>query len=94
MEKGEGLGRLIPPLAQSDYLKQHQSQIACLIRNGISDTLVVNGILYDVPMEGIKTLSNAEIGNIINYINQAWGNNIPFKSPVEVDEELKNCSLE
>jgi len=72
-------------------VEQHQSQLACLIRNGISDSIRVNGILYDIPMEGIKNLSNAEIGNIINYINQAWGNNIAFKSPVEVDEELKNC---
>jgi len=91
MAEGEGLGRLIPPLANSDYLRQHQNQIACLIRNGISDTIMVNGIQYDIPMEGIKNLSNAEIGNIINFINQAWGNNIVFKSPVEVDRELENC---
>lgn len=74
MEEGEGLRQLIPPLAGSDYLKQNQGAVVRGIRKGMTGEMVVNGKTYNQPMPGNKELSEFQIVNIVNYINQAWGN--------------------
>lgn len=74
MEEGEGLRQLIPPLAGSDYLKQNQGAVVRGIRHGMAGEMVVNGKTYNQPMPGNIELSEFQIVNIVNYINQAWGN--------------------
>lgn len=91
MENGAGLAGLIPPLADSDYLMENQSKLACIIRNGISDTLRVNGFLYEQPMAGVPQLNAVEINNIINYINHAWGNDYGLSRVGEVQKALEDC---
>lgn len=91
MADGSGLGTNIPPLAQADYLKNEQDKIACIIRYGIADTLRVNGELYENPMAGIENLSEFQIANIINYINQAWGNDYGFVRVEDLRNQLKKC---
>ncbi len=92
MPDGSGLGELYPPLAGSDYLKNNQEKLACIIKYGISDTLTVNGVKYDLPMEGIKKLNEVEIANIINYINSAWNNQIPEQKLEDISFQLKKCN--
>lgn len=91
MEDGSGLGTNIPPLAQEDYLAENRSKIACIIRYGIQDTIVVNGKTYSQPMAGIKSLNETEITNIINYIHHAWENDLAAISIKEVEEHLSDC---
>ena len=91
MDDGTGLVGNIPPLAGTDYLAKHQDRLACIIRYGIDEEIVVNGKTYTQVMEGIDQLSDAEITNVINYINTAWGNELPFVPITEVQEGLKNC---
>ncbi|NJK82444.1 MAG: cytochrome c [Saprospiraceae bacterium] len=91
MEDGTGLGTNIPPLAGADYLEVHRNQLACLIRYGVQDTIVVNGQIYHQAMAGHANLTETEITNILNYIHQAWGNALAPISLVEVKEQLKNC---
>ncbi|GJM33281.1 MAG: hypothetical protein DHS20C18_22820 [Saprospiraceae bacterium] len=91
MEDGVGLEGLIPPLAGADYLKNANLQTTCIIRKGISDTITVNGRQYTDPMAGIPQLSDFEITNIINYINQAWGNDFGYVKLEDVRETLENC---
>ncbi len=94
MEDGTGLKGLIPPVADSDYLKNNMLDVACHIRYGIEGEIVVNGKTYNQPMAGIPYLTDTEIANIINYINNAWGNDygmVPFK---EMREKLKACERE
>lgn len=88
---GKGLGALIPPLAQADYLEKNQDKIACIIRYGYADTMVVNGTAYPPPMLGIETLSDFQITNIINYINHAWGNDYGFAKLEDVRRALEAC---
>ncbi|MEM9983338.1 MAG: cytochrome c, partial [Bacteroidota bacterium] len=71
LEEGDGLRGIIPPLAKADYLQQHQSQLACLIRYGLQDTILVNGKQYRQAMPANETLTDTQISNIINYINTA-----------------------
>ena len=92
MEDGSGLKGNIPPLAGADFLTEHADQLPCIIRYGINDTLVVNGITYTTPMAGIPQLKDVEIANIINYINHAWGNDNGYTSVKVVQEQLQQCA--
>lgn len=94
MDNGAGLAALYPPLSDSDYLRENQDKIPCIIRNGLSGNIVVNNISYDIPMEGIKELTDVEIHNIIRYINQAWNNDIEIPSFKATEDRLKSCVSE
>ncbi len=91
MDNGEGLRSLYPPLANSDYLEKNHDQLACIIANGMSGKIVVNGKEYDQAMAGVTALNDIEINNIINYINHAWGNNLGKSNIVDVRAKLKEC---
>lgn len=91
MDDGSGLAGNIPPLAGADFVRQNQDQMACIIRYGLEGGVVVNGIAYQNPMAGIPQLSEFEIANIINYINQAWGNDYGYLPLKNVRESLEGC---
>jgi mono/diheme cytochrome c family protein len=91
MDDGSGLEGLIPPLANADALFQMRSSVACIIRNGMEGPLVVNGVTYNNKMVGNKRLKAVDITNIINYINNAWGNKQPFLELSAVKKSLENC---
>lgn len=88
---GTGLIGNIPPLAASDWLENHRSEIACVIRYGMQGPMEVNGLKYNGIMPGNKLLSDTEITNIANFILSAWGNSLEPLNPKVVEEELKAC---
>ena len=90
-EDGAGLRGLVPPLAQADYLIYNQDRLACIIRYGLKDSIIVNGRLYDQPMEGIPNLNDVEITNIINYINHSWGNDLEVVKHADIKSSLERC---
>lgn len=92
MESGQGLGQLIPPLANSDYLQNRGVLTACGIRYGLQGPMVVNGKRYEGVMPPNKALSKVDIVNIINYINNSWGNESPYISIQEVEQALEQCA--
>lgn len=83
--------KIFPPLKDSDYLRDNQSTIACIIRNGISEPLTVNGKGYKVKMNGFEELSAQDISQIINYINHSWGNDYGKTDTKKVIKELEDC---
>jgi len=91
MANGEGLQSLIPPLAGFNYLAENRAQIACIITNGLADTIKYGNRVFVEPMEGIPNLTEAEITNIINYINHAWGNDFGYVKINDVKEALIDC---
>ena len=95
MEDGTGLEALYPPLAKADWLQQVDVGAACIIRNGMEDPIVVNGIRYEMPMPPQPQLSAVEITNILNYIHNAWGNKREqYISLPEVEAALQGCKPE
>lgn len=88
---GTGLGTLIPPLAQSDYLQKNEEQVLCIIRYGAKGPLLVNGIEYNQPMPANPQLSNIEIAEIATYIFNSWGNSEGFVRVQEATETLQDC---
>ncbi|MFK7809492.1 MAG: cytochrome c [Saprospiraceae bacterium] len=91
MEEGQGLKGLYPPLAKSDYLLDNHDQIACIIRYGLQDTIVVNGKTYEIPMMPISGINEVQITNVINYISNAWGNDAGFTKITDVERVLSEC---
>lgn len=91
MENGKGLGRLIPPLANSDWLKNNQSQLSCAIKYGMEGEIVVNDTTYNQVMPGVADLSEFQIANIINYINHAWGNDYGTAVVADIRREITDC---
>lgn len=90
-EQGEGLRRLIPPLAASDYVAKHRAELPCLIRRGQRGPIVVNGIHYDQVMPGHEDLTDSQITNLLNFVQRNWGNqNAPY-TVREVSELLAPC---
>jgi len=86
LDDGKGLGALIPPLANSDYLAANRKKLPLVIRYGLQDTIVVNGVVYAEKMAGMPGLNEIQVTNLLNYIGQSWGNNI---EPFTFDEVKK-----
>ncbi|WP_299123407.1 cytochrome c [uncultured Winogradskyella sp.] len=74
MANGKGAPKAFPPLAGSDYLKENQVASIKGIKNGMSGEIIVNGETYNSVMAP-SGLSDEEIADVMNYINNSWGNN-------------------
>ena len=86
---GNGLGKNIPPLVGSEVIKDPIT-MGCIIRNGLSGEITVKGIKYNEKMPAVTRLSDFEIANVINYIQQKWGNQ-QYVQINTLQEGLKNC---
>lgn len=91
MDDGSGLGANIPTLVNADYMAQNRDQLACIIKYGIADTIVVNGVTYAEAMPGYPKLSEAEIANILNYVIHAWNSDLAVLNMKEIQTGLDNC---
>ena len=90
-DQGQGLARLIPPLAGSDYLAVHRTELVCLLRNGQREAIVVNGVGYRNVMPGNRTLSPAQLTNLLNYVESHWGNEAAPRTIRDVQAQLDKC---
>jgi len=88
---GNGIEKLMPPLNNSHWMANHQDKLPCIIKLGMGGKITVNGTDYNRQMPANEKLTEFEIANIINYINHAWDNDLPFRSPEWVQEKLNNC---
>ncbi|MCH2042555.1 MAG: cytochrome c [Saprospiraceae bacterium] len=91
MEDGKGLEELYPPLANSDYLRNGGAAIACLIRNGAHEKMLVNGIEFNNAMPANPKITLIEMTNLLNYINNAWGNSNGFTNMRDIETVLDAC---
>lgn len=90
-EEGEGMGRLIPPLAASDYLLNDANNIACLIKKGQIGEIVVNGQTYNQPMPAHTDMTALEIAEIMTYIKNSWGNKKGLIDVNTTQKALQEC---
>ncbi len=89
--EGQGLAKLYPPLAKSDFLAANPDKAACGIRNGQFEPITVNGVKYTQVMPPIPTLSDLEIAEVVTYVSNSWGNNAGLIGVKQVTEWLNNC---
>ncbi|MFA0963086.1 cytochrome c [Roseivirga sp. BDSF3-8] len=93
-EDGSGFAQLYPPLKDSDYLQESPGRTICLIKNGLSGEITVNGKTYSQAMPAHDLLTDLEIAEIMTYLYTEWGTPdqqrlYPVK---EVTSVLQNCS--
>lgn len=74
LDNGKGVPKTFPPLADSDYLENNQLESIKGIKFGMNKEIMVNGIVYKGNMAN-QGLTDQEIANVMNYINNSWGNN-------------------
>ena len=75
LPSGEGVENIYPPLAKSDYLIKNREESIRGIKYGQEGEIVVNGKIYNGNMAALG-LSDDEVADVMNYINNAWGNKI------------------
>ncbi len=92
MESGQGLGRLLPPVANADYVLEHRAELACIIRHGISGPIQVNGVTYEGEMEGNRQLTDVEINNLVHFILVDLNKQKEHFVINEVRNQLEKCS--
>lgn len=89
---GSGLKDLYPPLAKTDLWKRlNANQIACIIKNGQKEAILVNQKPYQNYMPGNAKLEALDVAEIITYLRDKWGND-PRIFPLDSARlALKNC---
>ena len=90
-KNGAGLGLVYPPLDTSDYMQNYLENVVCLIRNGKSGELIVNGESYNQSMPGIPTLTDLEIAEITTYIYNSWAHQQGIVDVNQVSKILSSC---
>lgn len=90
-EKGEGLAGLYPPIAGSDFLTKNKELILCSMRNGLMDTITVNGKLYHQPMPANSQLQALDVAEIATFIYNEWGGEKTITEVKDVQKILTTC---
>jgi nitrite reductase (NO-forming) len=72
MAGGEGIDKVYPPLAHSDYLKDKTKAIHQVIY-GSSGEIVVNGKTYNNTMPA-QQLNDEEVAAVLTYVYSSWDN--------------------
>lgn len=75
LPNGKGVSKAFPPVADSDFLRNKQNESIRGVKKGMSGKIVVNGITYNSVMSPLG-LSDKEVADVMNYINNSWGNDI------------------
>jgi cytochrome c551 len=89
---GKGLGRLYPPVDQSDFMDNHFEEVLCTIKYGRAGSLVVNGIEYNMTMKGNPGLTELEVAEISTYIYNQWSHKKGLVDVMEVTQVLSRCN--
>jgi cytochrome c551 len=86
---GSGLGKLIPPLFESDYMLEDIGRTARIIKFGQEGEIIVNGQIYNQAMPANPKLTDMEIAQIVTYLYNIWGNKEGLIDANAVGEYLK-----
>lgn len=88
---GSGLGKLYPPLNQSDFMDNHFEESICIIKYGKSGPLVVNGVEFNMEMKGNPQLTELEVAEIATYLYNSWSREKGLVEVRQVTEILAAC---
>jgi cytochrome c551 len=86
---GSGLGKLYPPLKDSDFMLADVHRTVNIIKNGINGEIVVNGIVYDQEMPPNPKLTHLEISEIAAYVYKRFADTVVLIPPDEVEALLR-----
>ena len=78
-------------LEKSQYLINQQDKLPCIIRNGIKSMVADSSSEVQLSMPANVKLSEIEILNICNYVNNSWSNKQAQMSLQEIKVKLGFC---
>ena len=87
--EGQGIPKVFPPLAKSDFLMADKRRAIETVLNGRSGPITVNGQDYNSVMPPMSHMADDEIANILTYVRSAFGNSGDAVSAAEVTEARK-----
>jgi cytochrome c551 len=87
---GKGLANLYPPIDGADFLK-NKEEVICIIKNGVSGEMIVNGKKYNQQMPANPQLYDLDIASLTTYIYNQWGNEKKITEPDSVKKILEKC---
>ncbi|HSI70276.1 MAG TPA: hypothetical protein VK941_08600, partial [Gillisia sp.] len=73
-----------PPLDASDWLTEKRTESIHAVKYGLRGPIEVNGEKYNSVMVDLG-LTDKEVADVMNYINNSWSNNI---DEVVTEEEV------
>lgn len=86
---GKGLGKLIPPLKDSDYFKESVHRTVWIIRHGQEGEITVNGEKFNQEMPANPNLKPLDIAQITTYLYNIWDMKEGVITASEVENYLK-----
>ncbi|AKD04214.1 cytochrome c [Pontibacter korlensis] len=89
METGEGVPGVFPPLAKSENLMKDPKRAINAVVHGVSGEITVNGQKYNMDMPAQSHLSDEEVADVVNYIQNNWGNKAKAVTPAQVKAARK-----
>jgi cytochrome c len=87
---GKGMANLYPPIQGSTALND-KSMLACIIKNGMRDTIVVNGKQFSRPMPPNPKLTDLELAEIMTFVQIKWGKDSVYTKTDFVAKSLEKC---
>lgn len=89
--KGEGLGKLYPPLTDKKFLTENRNKLACIVKNGLAGEIQVNGQSFNQNMPALSTLNDVDVAYILTYVTTHFGDADSTFTQEEVIGNLKDC---
>ena len=90
-DHGEGIQKLVPPLADADMAKNNLDSLPSWIIKGMNGAITVNGKAYEQPMYPITSMTEVEMANLLNYMaTDIVHVNKKYKSEA-IRLEMKRC---
>jgi mono/diheme cytochrome c family protein len=88
--KGEGLRNLYPPLMDNEHLKDI-NHVVCVIKNGASGSLMLNGQVYDQAMPANPRMYDLDMAQLVTFLNSRFlSSNLKLETG-EVKDILDAC---
>ena len=84
MENGQGVANLVPAIVSAKFVNG-RNQLICLMIEGSKDSTSQFG------MPSYQKLSNAQIANVLNYINSKKKFNGAFFNENEIEGVRQSC---
>jgi mono/diheme cytochrome c family protein len=83
LANGKGTPGVVPPLDNSNWLKDKRKESIHAVKYGQSGPILVNGVHYNGSMTAMG-LTDEEVADVMNYIMNSWSNK--QKKPVTPEE--------
>lgn len=77
---GKGIAHIVPPLLGADYIIQNRNLLPKMIRYGMQQRIVVNGITYQQKMPSNSKLTDAELTALVNFVEFRFAKSIQLLS--------------